>query len=207
MAGWLRRTQSGQSGSTSGNSQDHQAELLARVQAGVKDLAGHRDRIEQSLRTLANSQAELTLQAEQARRLDREDLAQLAESKAAELRQQEVQLASQFYALRAEEQKLLDAARRLDSRLGGGASVPMSVIPDADAPVGERNSRTIPQDVKIRVAARDGGKCRQCSSSMELHFDHVVPWSRGGANTVQNIQLLCGPCNRRKGAKGVPADI
>ena len=34
----------------------------------------------------------------------------------------------------------------------------------------------------------------------ELHLDHVVPWSKGGANTVANIQLLCGPCNRRKGA-------
>jgi hypothetical protein len=77
-------------------------------------------------------------------------------------------------------------------------------IPGSQAPLGERNTRSIPQDVKIAVAARDGGKCRQCGSIAELHYDHVIPWSKGGANTVSNIQLLCGPCNRRKGAKGIP---
>jgi hypothetical protein len=68
----------------------------------------------------------------------------------------------------------------------------------ANAPVGERNTRTIPQDVKVAVAARDGGRCRQCGSAEDIHFDHVIPWSRGGANTVNNIQLLCGTCNRAK---------
>jgi hypothetical protein len=72
------------------------------------------------------------------------------------------------------------------------------------APVGERNTRNIPQDVKIQVAVRDQGRCRQCGSAQELHYDHVIPWSRGGANTVNNIQLLCGPCNRRKGADDIP---
>src|SRR5487761_1016443 len=78
---------------------------------------------------------------------------------------------------------------------------------DGQAPVGERNTRSIPQDVKIAVAARDGGRCRQCGSTTELHFDHVIPWSKGGVNTVANIQLLCGPCNRRKGADDIPVDI
>jgi hypothetical protein len=80
-------------------------------------------------------------------------------------------------------------------------------VPDGQAPVGERNTRSIPQDVKIAVAARDGGRCRQCGSTTELHFDHVIPWSTGGANTIANIQLLCGPCNRRKGADDIPASI
>jgi hypothetical protein len=80
-------------------------------------------------------------------------------------------------------------------------------VPDDLAPVGQRNTRTIPQDVKIAVAARDGGRCRQCGSTVDLHFDHVIPWSKGGANTVANIQLLCGPCNRRKGADDIPASI
>jgi hypothetical protein len=80
-------------------------------------------------------------------------------------------------------------------------------IPDLSAPIGERNSRSIPQDVKIAVAARDGGRCRQCGSTADLHFDHVIPWSKGGANTVANIQLLCGTCNRRKGADDIPASL
>lgn len=66
---------------------------------------------------------------------------------------------------------------------------------------GERNSRVIPQDVKIAVTVRDQGKCVQCGSREDLHYDHKIPWSRGGASTVNNIQLLCGRCNRRKGAR------
>lgn len=72
-------------------------------------------------------------------------------------------------------------------------------VPDDDiAPLGDRDARAIPQDVKIEVAQRDEGKCRQCGSTAELHFDRVIPWSKGGANTATNIQLLCGPCNRLK---------
>jgi hypothetical protein len=75
------------------------------------------------------------------------------------------------------------------------------IAPPAPPPVGVRARRSIPQDVKISVSARDGGRCRQCGSTAQLHFDHVIPISRGGANTVANIQLLCGACNRAKGAK------
>lgn len=68
---------------------------------------------------------------------------------------------------------------------------------------GERHSRVIPQDVKIAVSARDQGKCVRCGATKDLHFDHKVPWSRGGTNTVNNIQLMCGACNRRKGADDI----
>lgn len=75
---------------------------------------------------------------------------------------------------------------------------PRREIPE---PLGERQSRRIPQDVKIAVSARDGGVCRQCGSAERLQFDHIIPVSKGGANTIANIQLLCGVCNRRKAAK------
>ena len=70
--------------------------------------------------------------------------------------------------------------------------------------VGERNTRSIPQDVKIAVSVRDQGRCVQCGSAEDLHYDHKIPWSKGGANTANNIQLLCGTCNRRKGANDIP---
>ena len=60
-------------------------------------------------------------------------------------------------------------------------------------------SRHIPQDVKSAVWQRDGGQCVQCRATSYLEFDHQIPFSRGGANTVGNIQLLCRKCNNAKG--------
>jgi hypothetical protein len=59
----------------------------------------------------------------------------------------------------------------------------------------------IPDDVKLLVWARDGGSCVRCGSTQELHFDHVIPVASGGGNSADNIQILCGPCNRRKSDK------
>lgn len=58
----------------------------------------------------------------------------------------------------------------------------------------------IPDDVKQFVFARDGGRCRQCGATNELQFDHVISVALGGGSSADNLQLLCGPCNRRKGA-------
>ena len=64
-----------------------------------------------------------------------------------------------------------------------------------------KRSRRISQDVKDKVWNRDGGKCCECNSNENLEFDHIIPHSKGGANTYRNIQLLCEPCNRSKSAK------
>jgi len=61
-----------------------------------------------------------------------------------------------------------------------------------------RRSRHISQTVKDRVWNRDGGCCVQCGSNENLEFDHIIPHSKGGANTYRNIQLLCEHCNRVK---------
>lgn len=65
----------------------------------------------------------------------------------------------------------------------------------------EKRSRRITQEVKDKVWNRDGGKCVECGSNENLEFDHIIPHSKGGANTYRNIQLLCEPCNRSKSAK------
>jgi hypothetical protein len=62
----------------------------------------------------------------------------------------------------------------------------------------------IPNDVKLAVWARDGGACVQCGSKGEIHFDHVIPVAKGGGNVVENIQILCAPCNLRKSDKIAP---
>lgn len=58
----------------------------------------------------------------------------------------------------------------------------------------------IPEDLKILVWTRDAGSCAKCGSKTELQFDHIIPVALGGATTEQNLQVLCGPCNRAKGA-------
>ena len=58
----------------------------------------------------------------------------------------------------------------------------------------------IPADVQHLVFLRDGGQCVTCKNSYDLEFDHVIPFSFGGSSSEENLQLLCGPCNRRKGA-------
>ena len=63
-----------------------------------------------------------------------------------------------------------------------------------------KRSRRISQDVKDAVWRRDEGKCIECGSNENLEFDHIIPHSKGGANTYRNIQLLCEKCNRQKSA-------
>ncbi|MBT4178077.1 MAG: HNH endonuclease [Candidatus Marinimicrobia bacterium] len=43
--------------------------------------------------------------------------------------------------------------------------------------------------------------CAQCGSKQKLEFDHIIPVSKGGADTYRNLQLLCENCNRSKSAK------
>lgn len=66
---------------------------------------------------------------------------------------------------------------------------------------GQRDTRSIPQEVKAEVWQRDGGKCVECGDSHYLEFDHIIPLSRGGATSAMNLQILCRSCNRAKGAR------
>lgn len=79
-----------------------------------------------------------------------------------------------------------------DSGLDGMAS------PVADSQVRRRGAIT--RHVKETVWRRDEGACVACGSTDQIQFDHVIPHSLGGADTAENLQLLCARCNRAKGA-------
>jgi 5-methylcytosine-specific restriction endonuclease McrA len=51
------------------------------------------------------------------------------------------------------------------------------------------------------ILARDRHSCQYCGSRSHLTIDHVVPRSRGGGSTWDNIVTSCAPCNSRKGAR------
>ena len=63
----------------------------------------------------------------------------------------------------------------------------------------------IPRDTHGRkitrraVFARDGWTCQYCGSRSNLTVDHVIPRSKGGESSWENIVASCAPCNRRKG--------
>ncbi len=66
---------------------------------------------------------------------------------------------------------------------------------------GPRAPRTaIPREVRRAVWERDGGRCAACGATFDLQYDHVIPLALGGASTVDNLQVLCAPCNQEKGA-------
>ena len=71
----------------------------------------------------------------------------------------------------------------------------------AGAPQQREPSRIIPSAVKREVWARDGGRCVLCGTSDDLHFDHEIPFSKGGASTTENVRILCARHNLRKGAR------
>lgn len=61
------------------------------------------------------------------------------------------------------------------------------------------HTRIIPPEVKLAVWKRDKGKCVKCGSTDNLHFDHIIPYSKGGSSLVaKNIQLLCARHNLEK---------
>jgi len=71
-----------------------------------------------------------------------------------------------------------------------------------NTPTDIEHTRLIPSEVKKEVWQRDKGKCVLCGSSKNLHFDHDLPFSRGGTSlTVKNIRLLCAKCNLSKSNK------
>lgn len=77
-----------------------------------------------------------------------------------------------------------------------------TMVAAAKRPIPAQRGR-VRDDVKQLVWQRDGGRCRSCDSASELQYDHIIPVSMGGASTEDNLQILCGPCNRRKGASVV----
>lgn len=68
-------------------------------------------------------------------------------------------------------------------------------------PIQHVSRERIPSDVQRFVWERDQGQCVKCGCQQDLQFDHVIPVSRGGNNSANNVQILCRACNLAKSNK------
>lgn len=68
-----------------------------------------------------------------------------------------------------------------------------------------KTPRNINLKLRFLVMQRDNFKCCACGASpakdpsVELHIDHIIPWSKGGETVIDNLQTLCSKCNLGKG--------
>jgi hypothetical protein len=87
---------------------------------------------------------------------------------------------------------------RFHMRLSPDQEDEVSIPRAADTPM----RRIIPGWVKQEVYRRDNGQCVICQARDHLHFDHDLPYSRGGAGiTPENVRILCARHNLSKGAR------
>ena len=56
----------------------------------------------------------------------------------------------------------------------------------------------IPQSLRVHILERDGYKCRICGDTADLCIDHIIPKFQGGADSEDNLQVLCRTCNAVK---------
>ena len=63
--------------------------------------------------------------------------------------------------------------------------------------------RAFTDAMKAEAFERQGGICPRCGKKFDIDDmdgDHIDPWTEGGKTIAENCQMLCKPCNRRKGA-------
>jgi 5-methylcytosine-specific restriction endonuclease McrA len=68
-----------------------------------------------------------------------------------------------------------------------------------------KTKREISDRLRFRILMRDGFTCKSCGASptkelgVELHVDHIIPWSKGGETIENNLETKCSKCNLGKG--------
>ena len=66
------------------------------------------------------------------------------------------------------------------------------------------DTEVVPDSIRFNILSKSGGRCALCGATKKdrmLDVDHIIPRSRGGKTTPENLQVLCSKCNRSKGNK------
>jgi hypothetical protein len=69
-----------------------------------------------------------------------------------------------------------------------------------------QDRQPISRGLRILVYKRDNFSCRWCGTQAGLELDHIIPWSAGGADTLDNLRTLCHGCNTYRSNFECPAD-
>lgn len=121
-----------------------------------------------------------------------EELAKRRQEEARQFRERAVQREREEIA-----QKILEKQRRKELE----KQVRQELI-DKGMLFGDEAKRPpIPQEIVDAVYRRDKGRCVKCGSTKNLQLDHIIPFSKGGATSLENLQLLCQKCNLEKSNK------
>ena len=82
---------------------------------------------------------------------------------------------------------------------------PVAIETTSQQKIQDERKRNIPLKIRLGVFKRDNFKCVLCGRSpatengVELHVDHIIPFSKGGETIDENLQTLCKECNLGKG--------
>ena len=101
--------------------------------------------------------------------------------------------------------QLIDAERVFDGKRYVFEFKLAALSADVEAPdtvVLDERRRIIPTAVKLEVWKRDRARCVICGATDNLHFDHIIPYAKGGTSIkAENVQLLCARHNLAKSDK------
>ena len=101
-------------------------------------------------------------------------------------------------------QQFVDWVNAGDTESSDGANENSPPIIPPEKPK-RRTRREISERQRFRILVRDGFRCRKCGRSplveigVELHIDHILPWSDGGETVDDNLETKCKKCNLGKG--------
>lgn len=74
-----------------------------------------------------------------------------------------------------------------------------SIVTSSSIALSQAHGRLIPSEIKKEVWRRDAGRCVICGEKTNLHFDHDLPFSKGGTSiSAKNVRLLCMKHNLQK---------
>ncbi len=82
-------------------------------------------------------------------------------------------------------------------------------VPNIHGALKHKTPREPSLRLKVQVLLRDGNCCKICGVKCDegihkIHFDHILPWSKGGETTLDNLRVLCKDCNEALGNTNCP---